>query len=231
MFIVLARNEEILRMEIEFLDSIRKSDKNLELSRKIIHTFLILFLGIVLGVFSKWLDNMAIDDIIWWQHLLGVLDLRNVFSEIGVWILLAVSISVFSNSAVRAAINVFIFFVGMTISYHLYTIAFAGFNPMHYMMIWYGITMITPIFAFVCWYGKGEGIASVIIGACIIAVMMRYCFSFGMWYFSFRGVLDTLLFIIVIVVLYLSPKQIVLSLTGGILLAYILRYVFIIWVF
>jgi hypothetical protein len=218
-------------MGIDFLDSIRKPDKNLELSRKIIYTCLILVLGIALGIFSKWLDNMAIDDTIWWQHLLGVLDLRNVFSEIGVWILLAVSISVFSNSAVRAAINVFFFFVGMTISYHIYTIVFAGFNPMHYMMIWYGITMITPVFAFVCWYGKGEEITSVIIGACIIAIMMRYCFSFGMWYFSFRGILDTFIFIIGVVVLYVTPKQIVLSFIGGILFAYILKYVFMIWVF
>lgn len=28
----------------------------------------------------KWLDNVAIDNSIWWQHILGLLDCRNGFS-------------------------------------------------------------------------------------------------------------------------------------------------------
>ncbi|MCM1288191.1 MAG: hypothetical protein NC240_07750 [Clostridium sp.] len=92
----------------EWLDNIRKPNKDIKISKKIINSLLILLLGIILGVFSKWLDNLAINDEIWWQHFIGILDLRNVFSEFSIWIFLAVTISVFSKTPLRASLNVFI---------------------------------------------------------------------------------------------------------------------------
>ncbi len=90
----------------EFLEKIRVPDNNLKLNKKIINTSLMLLLGIALGVFSKWLDNLSIDDIIWWQHILGILDLNNVFSLFGIWILIATTISVFSKTPLRASLKV-----------------------------------------------------------------------------------------------------------------------------
>ena len=116
----------------EFLEKIRIPDNNLKLNKKIINTSLIFLLGIALGVFSKWLDNLSIDDKIWWQHILGILDLNNVFSLFGIWILIATTTSVFSKTPLRASLNVFLFFVGMIVSYHLYTICFSGFNSKNY---------------------------------------------------------------------------------------------------
>lgn len=56
------------------------------MKNKIINTFLIFLFGVILGVFSKWLDNLSIDDSVWWQHILGILDLRNVFTLFGIWL-------------------------------------------------------------------------------------------------------------------------------------------------
>ena len=64
----------------EFLEKIRIPDRSLKISRKILNTSSIFLLGIILGIFSKWLDNLSIDDTVWWQHIFGILDLRNVFS-------------------------------------------------------------------------------------------------------------------------------------------------------
>lgn len=207
----------------EVLEKIRIPDKNLKLSRKIINTSLIFLLGIILGIFSKWLDNLSIDDTVWWQHILGVLDLGNVFSELGIWIFIAITISVFSKTPLRASLNVFLLFIGMTVSYHLYTICVSGFNPKSYMMIWYTITLISPILAFICWYAKSKNKISLMISSLILAVMFILSFSIGMWYFYFKSIIDTILFIGAILVLYVSPKNSVYNLLIALLLAFVFR--------
>lgn len=207
------------------MGSFIKSDTNRSkmFSNKILNTFMILILGGVLGVFSKWLDEISLNDDVWWHNILSFLDLGNVLSMLGIWILIALCISIYSATPLRAGINVFVFFLAMNINYHLYTIFFAGFNPMSYMMIWYGITLFSPILAFICWYSKGYGIIPIIINIGIITVMILCSFAIGMWYFDFISFIDTIIFIITLVVLYETPKKSIIALTGGFIVAFMLR--------
>lgn len=204
------------------LNQIRMPNNSLSMKYRIRNTLLIFLLGILLGVFSKWLDNLSINDAIWWQYIIGLMDLRNVFSLLGIWIFIAVTISVFSKTALRASLNVFVFFIGMNVSYHLYTIYFSGFNPMSYMMIWYAITLVTPLLAYVCWYAKSDHIISVMISGLILCVMFIVSFSIGMWYFDINSLIDFILFIATVIVLHVRLQNTFYSLMIGLVLAFIM---------
>lgn len=210
---------------IKFLNKIRTPVKDVKIKNKIINTALIFLLGIILGIFSKWLDNLSIDDTIWWQHIIGILDLRNIFSFFGIWLFIAITISVFSKTPLRAGLNVLLFFIGMTISYHLYTIYFSGFNPKSYMMIWYALTIISPLLAIICWYAKGENKISIMISSLILAIMFISSFSIGIWYFNLKSVIDLIIFIGTVLVLYVNIRSSFYSVLVALILSFIFRMI------
>ncbi len=205
------------------LDKIRKSDNIIDVKNQIIYTSIIFIVGIILGIFSKWLDNLSIDDSIWWMSIIGKLDLRNFFSNLSIWLLIALIISIYSKSSLKASLNTFVFFVGVTVSYHLYTVLFSGFNPKNYMMIWYGLTIVSPLLAFICFYSKSDNKISIIISSLILYVMFSMCFNIGMWYFDIKTILDLIVFLISCYVLYVKPKNIVISLFIGLVLSFLIK--------
>lgn len=208
---------------IKFLNDIRSAENNISVYRKIINTAAILLLGIALGTFSKFLDYhqaelpgilMAID---------GALDLHNFLGRFAIWALIALCISVYSNSPLRASVNVFVFFAGMVASYYLYSNFIAGFFPKSYAMIWIGFTGVSPLLAFACWYAKGKSKPSFILSAFILAVLFNMCFAYGFWYFSARSVLEAVVFIIGFIVLRRAePRYSALMATLSIALAFLL---------
>lgn len=161
--------------------------------------------GIILGVISKFLDETSSNSL---PSFLETVDLRNFFSRMGIWIFLAVLISLYSRSPQRASVNVFLFFTGMIGSYYLYTIFIAGFFPRDYMMIWIALTILSPLLAFITYYAKGDYPISIAISSVIIAVMCRQTFAFGFWYVDILNILELSLLTATFFVLYQSPKQI-----------------------
>ena len=185
----------------KFLNDIRSAENPISGNRKIINTIAILLLGIALGTFSKFLDFrqaelpsvlMAID---------GALDVHNFLGRFAIWVLIALCISIYSNSAIRASINVFAFFAGMVVSYYLYSNYVAGFFPRSYAMIWFGFTMISPFLAFICWYAKGKSKSAWMLSALILAVLFNMTFVYGWGYFEARSILELAVFMIGVAVL------------------------------
>jgi hypothetical protein len=197
-----------------------------DILRKYLFSTLIFIAGVILGVFSKVLDENSSNLL---PYFLEVLDLRNVLSRMGIWIFLAVLIVVHSKSPFRSAINVFCFFVGMVSSYYLYTIMIAGFFPESYMITWILMTILSPFLAFVCWYAKGEGIIAICISSIIFMLFSRQAFGVGVWYFYIKYNLELFLWVAAIFVLYQSPKQIIKVVTLGLTLSFLTAGINLFW--
>ena len=211
---------------IKFLNDIRNAENPISNNRKIINTIAILFLGIVLGTFSKYLDFRQAELPSVLMAINEALDIGNFLGRFAIWVLIALCISIYSNSAIRASINVFVFFVGMVASYYLYSNYIAGFFPRSYAMIWFGFTVVSPLLAFVCWYAKGKSKLAFILSALILAVLFNMSFVYGVGYFSAWSVLEVIVFIIGFIVLKRATlRESVIMGTISIVLAFLLNIV------
>ena len=210
----------------KFLNDIRNAENPISNNRKLINTIALLFFGIALGTFSKYLDFRQAELPSVLMAINGVLDIGNFLGRFAIWVLIALCISIYSNSAIRASINVFVFFVGMVASYYLYSNYIAGFFPRSYAMIWFGFTMISPFLAFVCWYAKGKSRPAFMLSVLILAVLFNMTFVYGWGYFEARSVLELIVFIIGLTVLRRDTlKSSVLMGTISIVLAFLLDMV------
>ncbi len=207
----------------KFLNNIRSVNKQIPLSKKVFYSIAILLLGIALGIVSKFLDTTPSNEL---PFIIESLDVGNFLGRFAIWVLIALCISIYSNSAIRASVNVFVFFVGMVTSYYLYSNYVAGFFPRSYAMIWFGFTIISPFFAFVCWYAKGKSKPAFMLSILILAVLFNMTFVYGWGYFEARSVLELTVFIIGLIVLRRDTlRSSVLMGTISIVLAFLLDMV------
>ncbi len=208
---------------MNFLNRIRCANKQMPMSKKILHSIAVLFFGIVLGTVSKFLDTTPSNEL---PFIIERLDVRNFLGRFAIWILIAVCISIYSNSSIRAAVNVFTFFLGMVTSYYLYSKFIAGFFPRSYAMIWFGLTAISPLLAFVCWYAKGKSKISLAISSLIIAVLFNMTFAYGWIYFDIYSSLELIVFICGLVILRRSTiKETIVTTAIGVIAAMILNMI------
>lgn len=208
---------------MEFLDKIRTPEKTNSIKTRIFAATVIFVLGICLGTFSKFLDYRQAELPALIQAIDQALDFHNFLGGFAPWIIIAICISVYSHTAVRAAVNVFLFFIGMVASYYIYGNFVAGFFPKNYAMIWIGFTIISPILAFMCWYAKGKGVIAFILSAGIISVLMNTTFAYGIFYISIRSWLNVAMLILGIVILNRTLKETIMMIGVGAILAILLE--------
>lgn len=194
-------------------------------SLELLFTIFALASGFILGIISKWLDELSITEGMVFEDLLEILDLRNVFSRISVWALAALIISVRSRTPARAALNTVMFLGGMIIGYYGYTIIFAGFIPAYYITAWSIIAVLSSIPSYFSWYAKGTGRFSVVMSAFIIGFFASQAFYFGRWYFGFREWDAVVCFFISAAILYSKPKPFLISLAGACITTPIISYI------
>lgn len=144
---------------MNLLNDIRTPNRRTPFLKALLHTVLITGAGILLGVAAKLLD-------------IYTSNLGHIFSQMSVWIFLCTVISILSSTPLRAAINNFLFCIGMLPAYYVTAELTSSVYSMLFVHGWTVFALLTPAFAFCAWYAKGKRLISKIISAGIILVML-----------------------------------------------------------
>lgn len=208
----------------EYLRRIREPEGDLSVRRELLICTAVVLLGFALGVFQKWLDGSAFNEL---PMLFQRLDITNFFGRFAVWILLAVILSVYAATPLRASVHTFLFFLSMVSGYYLYCSAVLGFFPRSYAMVWIVLSFVSPFPAYLCWYAKGNGAPAIVISAVVLGFLFSQAFAltqgFRMLYLP-----EVITWAVGLIVLRREPKgfaaEIVLSLGVALLVQLFLPY-------
>lgn len=133
------------------------------MKNKILNPICMFVVGAILGVISKLLD--IYDTVLYLD-----MTFASILSELSIWILLGVLISIYSKTKKDAMINVFIFCVGMLITYYLTAEITNAIYGWTFIKGWTIFTLFTPLFAYFTWKTKEKGFFAKIISIGIIIV-------------------------------------------------------------
>lgn len=130
------------------------------LVKKIILNPISMFIiGLALGIISRLLD-------------IHTSNLGNIFSQMAIWILFGVLISIYSSSKKKAMLNIFPFCIGMLITYYYVAFLTKGVYSNIIIMGWTLFALFSPILAYFTWMTKEKGLFPKIISLGIIAISM-----------------------------------------------------------
>lgn len=128
-------------------------------TKSIIDPILLFIFGAVLGVVSKLLD-------------IHTSNLGNIFSQMSIWILLGTLIAIFSKTKGKAALNVFVFCIGMLVTYYITAELTNSVYGMTFIYGWAAFSVCSPVFAILTWMTKEKGVLGKIISFGILVVTL-----------------------------------------------------------
>ena len=95
-----------------------------------------------------------------------------MFSELSIWILFGVIISIFSDTKKKAMINILPFCLGMLLTYYVTAELTNSIYYWKFIKGWFCFSLCSPIMAYFTWMTKESGIFSKIISCGIIIVTL-----------------------------------------------------------
>ncbi|MCK1992776.1 hypothetical protein GW626_06210 [Peribacillus muralis] len=177
---------------------------------------------LVLGAISKYLDTIAVDES-WWANILHYFG--NLFTRLGIWILIATIIAAYSKTLLRAAINTFLFFLGMLISYYLYSAYLFGFFPTRYFMFWGSIALVSPILAIIVWKAKNRVYLAFVLPALPMGLLLYLSLGMGLFYVYLSYIEEFIMYVVLCVIFYKGPRQMAASVVFSFVIAFIINQV------
>lgn len=195
----------------------------IELKNKIPNFITCLVLGVALGMISKYLDTIAVVDESWWMNIMDYFG--DLFTRLGIWVLIATIIAAYSKTLLRAAINTFLFFIGMLISYYIYSAYLFGFFPTRYFMLWGSIALVSPILAIIVWKAKNHVHLAFILPALPMGLLLSLSLGMGLFYVYLSRVEEFIMYAVLCVIFYKEPKQMAISIVFSIIIAFIVKQI------
>lgn len=175
------------------------------IKNKIPSYFLFLIFGITLGIIAKYLDTIPVIDEVWWMKVLSYFG--DLFTRLGIWVLIASFIAAYSKTLTRAAINTFIFFIGMLVSYYIYTAYLFGVFPTRYFILWGSIALASPLLAIIVWNAKNNVRLSFILPALPMGLMLSLSLGIALFYMYLNYIEELIMYVVLCIVFYKGPKQ------------------------
>lgn len=128
--------------------------------KKILYNpFVMLLIGGISGVLSKLLD-------IYTQNL------GEVFSQLSVWILIGVILTIFSDTRKIACLDIFLFCIGMLAAYYITAELTDSVWSMQFVGGWLIFSLFSPLFAYFTWMTKEKGLFPKILSIGIVLVAL-----------------------------------------------------------
>ena len=89
-------------------------------------------------------------------------------------------------------------------------------------MIWFVLTLLSPIPAVLCWYAAGRGRIALVLSTLIAAALFSMSFSFGWFYVDAVSPVEAAVFIAALIVLRRKPAEMLIMTPGGCALAFVI---------
>lgn len=137
----------------------------MKIKNYILHPISMFIIGLVTGIIIKLIDiHFRV------QHF--GLSLSDIFSELGIWILIGVIISLFSKNKKYAMLNIFLFSIGMLITYYIIAEVTNSIYGWTFIKGWSVFACFSPLLAYLVTLTKEKWIVSLIIKIGIILVYL-----------------------------------------------------------
>ena len=127
------------------------------MKKYILNPISMFLIGLILGIISRLSD-------IYTQNL------GNILSQMAIWILFGILISIYSKTKKSAMINILPFCIGMLITYYFVAFISKGVYSNIFIIGWTIFALCSPILAYFTWKTKENSIFSKIISVVIIMV-------------------------------------------------------------
>ena len=186
--------------------------------QRTIHVSICFIFGVLLGVIAKFSDTVSAIGVIGTFFRI----ISDITTNIGLWVVLATLIAVWSKSAIFAGLKVMAFFIGMLLAYYVYSQVLFGFFPTYYFFRWGLIALVSPLAAYLVWFSRGNGWKPAFCAALPIGLLLAQGYPF-FYLFSIGFGVDLFFALFLLVVLTKSKSQYLRVIPMSILIFLIIR--------